>query len=183
LRIIPEVQSKEAFLGIMSRVREHALLPTRYKKQLGDWLKHKEDNPWIFQGLCFPMSNMSHESWFTTRFNTNVAESAHAMSQRSGKQLSLVGAITASERLDSQFLEARRAAVQFGLSINYGNNSITRRTHKNMVRNNKRAAKKREIRKQADESVEKTVAAATDLLMDRLMNSGELSKILGDRKA
>ena len=65
----------------MSRIREHARLATPYTKQLGDWLKYKDDNPWIFQGLCFPLSNMSHENWFTTRFNTNVAEAAHAMSQ------------------------------------------------------------------------------------------------------
>jgi hypothetical protein len=169
-------------MGIMSRVREHAGLPTSYQKQLGDWLKHKDDNPWIFQGLCLPLSNMSRENWFTTRFNTNVAESAHAMSQRSGKHLSLVGAIMASERLDSQFLESRRSAIQFGLSTNYGNKSITGRTQKNMARNRKRAAKRREEGKKADESVEKTVAAATNLLMDRLMNSGELGKISGTRQ-
>jgi hypothetical protein len=176
------MHSAAAFSAIMSRVREHSRLSTPYQKQLGDWLKHKDDNPWIFQGLCFPLSNMSHENWFTTRFNTNVAEAAHAMSQRWGKQLSLVGAIQASERLDSQFLESRRSTLQFGVAINYGNNSITGRTQKNLTRNNKRAAKKRDARKKADESVEKTVAAATDLLVDRLMNSGELSKILGEHR-
>jgi hypothetical protein len=165
----------------MIRVREHALLSVPCKKELNDWLKHKADNPWIFQGLCFPLSNMSHESWFTTRFNTNVAEAAHAMSQRSGKHLSLVGAIMAGERLDAQFLESRRTAMQFGVSTNYGNKSVTERTQKNMARNNKRAAKRREERKKVDESVEKTVAAATDLLMDRLMNSGDLERVLGGR--
>jgi hypothetical protein len=163
----------------MTRVQEHALLPVPGKKQLGDWIKHKDDNPWIFQGLCFPLSNMSHENWFTTKFNTNVAEAAHAMSQRSGKHLSLVGAIMAGERLDAQFLESHRTALQFGVSTNYSNKSITGRTQKNMTRNNKRAAKRREERKKVDESVEKTVAAATDLLMDRLINSGDLERVLG----
>jgi hypothetical protein len=51
-----------------------------------------------------------------------------------------------------------------------------------MARNRKRAAKRREEGKKADESVEKTVAAATNLLMDRLMNSGELGKISGTRQ-
>ena len=51
-----------------------------------------------------------------------------------------------------------------------------------MTRNNKRVAKKRDTRKKADESVEKTVAAATDLLMDRFMNSKEFSKILSNHE-
>lgn len=181
MKIIPEVQSREAFDGIMSRVREHALLPTSYQKQLSDWLKHKDNNPWIFQGLCLPLSNMSRENWFTTRFNTNVAESAHAKSQRYGKHLSLVGAIMASEKLDSHFIESRQSAIQFGSSTSYGNKSITGRTHKNLARNQKRVAKKKEAGKKADEAIEKTVAAATNLVVDRLINSGELVKILGDR--
>ena len=166
----------------MSRVREHTHLATPYTKQLGDWLKHKDNNPWIFQGLCFPLSNISHENWFTTRFNTNVAEAAHAMLQRSGKYLSLVEAIKASERLDSQFLESRRSTLQFEVFTNYGNKSITGRTQKNMTCNNKRVAKKKDAKNKADESVEKTVAAATDLLMDRFMNLNEFSRILSNRE-
>lgn len=173
------MQSEEAFVALISRVRKHSLLPTAYQKTLADWLQNKDNNPWMFQGLCLPLSNMSRENWFTTRFNTNVAEAAHAMSQRSGKQLSLVGAIMASEKLDTQFFESRRTAIQFGVTSKYGNNSITGRAHKNLARKKKRAAKKNEENKKADESVEKTVAAATSLLIDRLVNSGEF-KILGE---
>jgi hypothetical protein len=36
---------------------------------------------------------MSYEAWQTTPFNTNVAESAHAMINRTGKSLKLKTAI------------------------------------------------------------------------------------------
>jgi len=94
---------------------------------------HKQSNPWVFRGIYFPLSNISRENWFTTGFNTNVAESAHALSQRYGKHLSLVGAVTACERIDKQFFEMRRNVLNFGLSIGYAK-STPARTQTNLKR-------------------------------------------------
>ena len=75
-----------------------------------------------------------------TSFNTNIAESAHAQSQRDSKHLTLVGAIQKREELDARFFETRNARRLMGVQIRYRDNSIRGKVKKNI--NRTRAAEK-----------------------------------------
>jgi len=57
-----------------------------------DWLSYYQI-PWVLGSLTHSYSLMPHDYWITTPFNTNVAESAHAMINRTGKSLKLKTAI------------------------------------------------------------------------------------------
>jgi hypothetical protein len=82
--------------------------------------------------------------WGNTSFTTNVAESAHALSQRYGTHMTLVGAIQQSQKIDEQFFVVQRSIRDSGIARGYGNRSVTGRGKKNMIRYEKIAKKRRE---------------------------------------
>lgn len=129
---------------------------------LVNWLKHKDSNPWILQSLCYPLSLMKATDWIETSFTTNIAESAHALSQRHGKQLTLVGAIQAGEKLDSQHFQLARLVQKTGLNAAYGNRNTTGRTRKNLSRQRSRAEIVKKGKK--NEMTEKILMEAKHLL-------------------
>jgi hypothetical protein len=57
-----------------------------------DWLAFYQI-PWVIGSLIHSYSLMPYENWMTTPFDTNVAESAHAMINRTGKSLKLKTAV------------------------------------------------------------------------------------------
>jgi hypothetical protein len=79
LRVLSEVLSEEDFDFCFNDVREKA--QARDIKELLNWFKHKDANPWILSGISLTKTKMSRADWFSTSFTTNIAESAHANSQ------------------------------------------------------------------------------------------------------
>jgi hypothetical protein len=98
---LPGHLTLESLGAAVAIVRAETLKPDA-SKPLVNWLKHKDSNPWVLKCLCYPLNFMRAMDWITTSFTTNIAESAHALAQRHGKHLTLVGAIQVAERLDSQ---------------------------------------------------------------------------------
>ncbi len=97
-------------------------------------MRNKKANPWVLQCLSIATSKMARSDWFTTSTNTNIAESAHAHSQREGVHLSLVSAIEKARNLDQGFLETENAVRTMGIQDKYGNNSASGKNQKNISR-------------------------------------------------
>jgi hypothetical protein len=97
-------------------------------------MRNKKANPWVLQCLSIATSKMARSDWFTTSTNTNIAESAHAHSQRDGVHLSLVSAIERARKLDERFLETESAVRTMGIQDKYGNNSASGKNQKNISR-------------------------------------------------
>ena len=152
------MESLHAAVGIVRNETEKPGAP----KALINWLKHKDANPWVLVCLCYPMSSMRMTDWVATSFTTNIAESAHALSQRYGKQLTLVGAIQAGEKLDRQHYEIARIGYQIGLNTTYGNRSVTGRAHKSAIRQRSRTEASKKTKKH--ETTEKILMEARSLL-------------------
>jgi hypothetical protein len=133
-------------------------------RALANWLRHKEANPWVMKCLCYPLSLMKSTDWIETSFTTNIAESAHALSQKYGKQLTLVGAIQAGQKLDSQFFELDKIVQHSGINATYGNRSVTGRTRQSL--NRQKAKSRTEATKTAKkhETTEKILKEAKSLL-------------------
>ena len=125
LRDIPTVMLRDHYNNILSSVRQAA--EAANLKLLLNWLDHKDHNPWILQCLSFATTGISRRDWFSTSATTNIAESAHAQSQRDGTRLSLVAAIRKGMLLDSRFFESTKAQTWSGVAVKYGNNSMTGR--------------------------------------------------------
>ena len=77
---------------------------------------------------------MKSTDWIATSFTTNIGESTHALSQRHGKHFTLVGAIQAAEKLDSQFFHLSRVVHNSGVNAMYGNRTTTGRARRNLTR-------------------------------------------------
>jgi hypothetical protein len=143
LREIPHLQTRESFIEALNRLRTYAASPAA-PDGLITWLEHKDNNPWIFFCVCAGLTWMPRIIWSNTSFTANAAESAHALSQRYGTCMTLVGAIQQSQKIDEQFFVVQRSIRDSGIPRGYGNRSGSGRAKKNMVRNEKRAKKRRE---------------------------------------
>ena len=137
LRDIPNITDKQQLQNLLQHIKQESAGKC---KPLENWLKHKERNPWVLQYLNPSTSEMNRSDWYTTSSNTNIAESAHAMSQRDGIKLSLVTAIQKGKELDSRFLRVESGAQLMGIQHGYGNISASGRVQRNMVK--AKAAKK-----------------------------------------
>ena len=152
------VESLHAAISIVRAETTKANPP----KALVNWLKHKDSNPWVLKCLCFPLSSMRAVDWVSTSFTTNIAESAHALSQRHGKHLTLVGAIQSGEKLDRQHFQLARIIENTGLSAMYGNKSTTGRTRKSLLRQRSRTEAMKKAKKH--DTTEKILMEAKNLL-------------------
>ena len=123
---------------------------------------------------------MNATYWMDTSFTTNIAESAHAQSQRDGTKLTLVAAIQRAAQLDSRFFETRAATRNMGVPVRYGDRSVSGLAKRNI----NRAAKANEKRKDKGKELE-TANQQTELMMVALTgltaNVGELTKIIKDK--
>jgi len=132
LREVPDILVRDHFDHILSVAREKA--EEGQLTHLINWFEHKDRNPWVLQCLSLATTAMSREDWRSTSSTTNNAESAHAQSQREGIKLTLLTAVNKGKRLDSRHFEAAHAMQGFGVPVRYGNNSMTGRTKKTVVR-------------------------------------------------
>jgi hypothetical protein len=94
---------------------------------------------------------MNYTYWSNTSFTTNLAESAHAQSQRDGKQLTLVAAIQRAQHLDDRFFDSRNAVKMKGVSVRYGDSSISGLTKKNINRAKATEKRRQKAQDQAQE--------------------------------
>jgi len=105
---------------------------------------------------------MNATDWIETSFTTNIAESAHALSQKYGKQMTLMGAIQAGQKLDSQYFEVEKNIQMSGVMVRYGNNSATGHARKSLNRKKARTEAAKKSKKQ--EMTEKTLMEAKNLV-------------------
>jgi hypothetical protein len=146
---------KDHYLNILNTVRKEA--ENRRLTPIINWLDHKDRNPWVLNCVSMATTEMDREDWLSTNKNTNHAESAHAQSQREGIKLSLLSAVEKGMRLDNRQFEAAQAAQSSGISVRYGNNSMSGRVMKKVAR------KKAVVRKA--KSKENSVANGSRLLV------------------
>jgi hypothetical protein len=108
-------------------------------------------------------SEMAWDDWYSTSNTTNIAESAHAHSQRDGTHLTLVSAIQRGKQLDKRFLAGEHAAQSFGVPSKYGNHSVTGRASKNLARA-KTATKKQQQQDPKLQQQQDVLSRAQDLI-------------------
>ncbi|GBC34674.1 hypothetical protein GLOIN_2v1788167 [Rhizophagus irregularis DAOM 181602=DAOM 197198] len=80
------------------------------------WLEYYQ-KPWVLGSLTYHYSLMSYEDWQTTPFNTNIAESAHAMINRTGKSLKLKIAILKGWKHDECIYKRIKIHQQTGIPM------------------------------------------------------------------
>ena len=161
LKGLPGHLTLESLDAALTIVRAETLKPDP-SKPLINWLKHKDSNPWVLKCLCYPLSSMRATDWIATSFTTNIGESAHALSQRHGKHLTLVGAIQAAEKLDRQYFQLAQNVQSLGVNAMYGNRTATGRARKNITRQRSRAEATKKAKKH--ETTEKVLMEAKNLL-------------------
>ena len=171
---IPDVVLRKHFDNILHSVRQTA--ERKNIKELKDWLNHKDANPWILECISLAATGISKEDWRATSMDTNIAESAHALSQRHGIRLSLLSAIQKVYDLDGMQFGHERAAVNFGVKKRYGNRSITGRI-KQSIKRSEKVSKKRE-REKAEEIVGTELAIVETLINKHGIDRGIIEKYL-----
>ena len=160
LRELPDTLLRHHYDHILFTARKEA--EANNLTSLLNWLEHKDRNPWVLQCLSLATTAMSREDWRSTSSNTNNAESAHAQSQREGIKLTLLSAVIKGKRLDSRHFEAAHAMQSFGVPVRYGNNSMTGRKMKGIVR--QKNIKKREAKGNEGQIDGNELVIAYDLL-------------------
>jgi hypothetical protein len=127
---------------------------------------------WVLRCVSAATSLMDRDDWYGTSMSTNIAESAHALSQRDGIHLSLVAAIQAGKKIDDRFLEVKAAAVNTGIMSRSGNQSGAGRAERNLKRSQKAAEKRKgkstvkEVNKEDESDAMKTLRMAQDLIKE-----------------
>ena len=170
-----EEQFSQALIYVTQKAKD------KNDKLLLDWLKNKESNPWILRCLSPATSKMSRTDWFTTSHNTNIAESAHAISQREGKNLSLVAAIEKAQQLDKRVLDTAIAVQEMGIQHKYGNNSTSGRIFKNL-NHSTNVRKQKEAQKPEVLMLKEVIDQAQEMIRDGIDKSviENLLKAQGD---
>jgi len=111
-------------------------------------------------------------------FTTNIAESAHAQSQREGKHLTLLSALKKSIVFDQRSFHAQ-AATRVGISVRYSNNSITGRERQKIKRSNNTQAKKnksKEAKGKGKKPENEPLEAQVQRMEDAGVNPEEIAK-------
>jgi hypothetical protein len=101
-------------------------------------------------------TRMNIKDWQTTRFDTNLAEAAHAYSQRDGIKLSLLAAVQRAQRIDHRFFQLEYSVCRFGVNSRYGNRSLNGRKKLAVTR------KKAKVAKQALRTKEVEIVGETE---------------------
>jgi len=148
------------------------------ERDLSNWLKDKERNPWVLQCISRATTEMNHTYWGETSFDTNIAESAHARTQRDGKHLTLVAAIQRASKLDSQFFETRTATRNMGVGVRYGNRSVGGLAKKSIAR-----AQANENRKQKSKAEKAATQQQAEMMTTLTSAVGQLTEFLQNKLA
>src|SRR4030095_16631208 len=107
LKVLPEIVLEEHFREELARVKADATESNN--QEVLSWLQNKEGkNAWVLHCVSPATSRMKKDDWYSTSHSTNIAESAHAHSQRDGTRLTLVSAIQIARQLDERFLEGQK---------------------------------------------------------------------------
>ncbi|PKC10022.1 hypothetical protein RhiirA5_414881 [Rhizophagus irregularis] len=88
----------------------------RNEDGIQNWLEYYQ-KPWVLGSLTYHYSLMSYEDWQTTPFDTNIAESAHAMINRTGKSLKLKIAILRGWKHDECIYKRIKIHQQIGIPM------------------------------------------------------------------
>ncbi|UZO06142.1 uncharacterized protein OCT59_026473 [Rhizophagus irregularis] len=103
---ILKVNSFEEINQIFGQIKMHN------EDGIQNWLEYYQ-KPWVLGSLTYHYSLMSYEDWQTTQFDTNIAESAHAMINRTGKSLKLKIAILSKDKSDfGKKMQANKRSVR-----------------------------------------------------------------------
>src|SRR5436309_2288719 len=154
LCLIPHVTLQDHVDNILASTYEFA--EKTNNKKLQDWLNHKKVNPWILTCVTIALSSMNRQDWYSTSVDTNIAESAHAQSQRLGVKLTLVTAVQKGKEKDSRFFDLEQAIASHGISAKYGNMSLSGRTKQSLIRNQARQRRRQATKqKEKDEEIVK----------------------------
>jgi hypothetical protein len=121
---------------------------------------------------------MNAMDWIETSFTTNIAESAHALSQKYGTQMTLRGAIQAGQKLDNQYFELEKNIQMSGVMVWYGNNSATGHARKSL--NWKKARMEAAKKSKKQEITENTLMEAKNL-MDAGISAKVVEQILSSK--
>jgi hypothetical protein len=128
-------------------------------------------------------TRMSKGDWYTTSNNTNVAESAHAYSQRDGTRLTLVSAVLKGKKLDSIHFDRTAAIVTMGVRSHYGDSSSTGRAGKNAIHAkaaaNKKAKQNVELKQKLDvfAKAQELVQSGVDMKVVNMFLEMEVAKL------
>jgi hypothetical protein len=138
---LPDIQLREHFYEELNFVKAEALKSNN--KLILDWLRNKEGkNSWVLECVSPATTEMKKSDWWKTSMNTNIAESAHVISQKDGTRLTLISAIQIAKSLDIRSLEDQIIAQNMSIVSRHGNQSLTGRTAKNLKRHKKTEVKK-----------------------------------------
>ena len=92
LKTLSEVMDEGHFYNELESIKRY---PTEFNyMEILKWIQDKTDkNGWVLKCISAATSKMNRNDWYATSMTINVAENAHALSQKDDKHLSLVGAI------------------------------------------------------------------------------------------
>lgn len=121
---MPDIQLEQHFNEELDLVRAEAV---KTKNQpILNWLRNKEGkNAWVIKCVSPATSKMKREDWYSTSHNTNIAESAHVVSQKDGTRLTLLSAIQVGKTLDMRSFDGQNIAQNMGVFSRHGNLSLT----------------------------------------------------------
>ncbi|CAB4478380.1 unnamed protein product [Rhizophagus irregularis] len=107
------------------------------EENAADWITFYRQK-WVIVSLNKSMSKIANDVWITSPDNTNVAESAHALSNRRGRDLKLLTAILHGQKLDKE----RFTTIYVHQKYNIPNKGRDKGLISRNVMSNKRNAKK-----------------------------------------
>ena len=114
---------------------------------------------------------MNRQDWYSTSVDTNIAESAHAQSQRLGVKLTLATAVQKGKEKDSRFFDLEQAFASHGISAKYGNMSLSGRAKQSATRNQARQRKKQATKPKEGTEVATAVLSTANELIQRGVNA------------
>ncbi|CAB4428174.1 unnamed protein product [Rhizophagus irregularis] len=107
------------------------------EEDAADWITFYRQK-WVIASLNKSMSKIANDVWITSPDNTNVAEAAHALSNRRGRDLKLLTAILHGQKLDKE----RFTTIYVHQKYNIPNKGRDKGLISRNVMSNKRNAKK-----------------------------------------
>ena len=174
---LPGHLTLKSFDAALSIVRAEIAKPNP-PSMLVNWLKHKDANPWVFKCLCYPLTSMKPLNWIETSFTTNIVESVHALSHKYGTRLTLLGAIEAGKKSDSQYFQVEQAVQMSGVHVHYGNNTATGRAKKSL---NRKRVRMEAIKKAKKNETTEQVLKEAKALIEAGLSADTVEKFLDSK--
>ncbi|UZO20295.1 uncharacterized protein OCT59_012721 [Rhizophagus irregularis] len=141
----------------------------RNEDGIQNWLEYYQ-KPWVLGSLTYHYSLMSYEDWQTTPFDTNIAESAHAMINRTGKSLKLKIAILRGWKHDECIYKRIKIHQQTGILMSSKDKSdFVRKLSKRATSKGKQRASKKAKIDYDDDDTEMEIEECKIALEERKM--------------